>query len=285
MTVSMLTVPIGTIIDFAGPNNPAGYLECDGRSLLVADYPQLFAAIERTWGGTVGGSGLSDPAEMSYCMEGGLNCCDPYDWITYVVRADGYFKVTDAGDFCYTDCGCSLRDWKGFMSTWNEPDSLDSRWYKDSSSGYPAALAQAQSRNTPATFNLPNLMGRTTIGAGQGTGLTNRVLGTQNLGEENHQLKTNELPLHTHGMQSHTHNFPKSVLMWANSGEGTITTQQVALNSSSALPGPLFSDRMKSNAHKATLGPSNNTTTGTGSDAVHNNMQPSAVVRKLIRVK
>src|SRR5438105_3545394 len=51
------------------------------------------------------------------------------------------------------------------------------------------------------TFNLPDCRGRTLVGAGQGSGLTNRVLGTS-FGEENHVLLTNELPKHTHALST-----------------------------------------------------------------------------------
>ena len=44
-------VPVGTIIDFGGSTPPNGYLECDGRSVLAADYPDLYDAIGGTWGG------------------------------------------------------------------------------------------------------------------------------------------------------------------------------------------------------------------------------------------
>lgn len=44
------TIP-GTIISFAGAAEPAGYLICDGRSVTVAAYPELYAAIGNNWGG------------------------------------------------------------------------------------------------------------------------------------------------------------------------------------------------------------------------------------------
>jgi microcystin-dependent protein len=47
------------------------------------------------------------------------------------------------------------------------------------------------------TFNLPDLRGRTTFGAGQGAGLTNRLIG-QTFGEESHTLTLAEIPKHRH---------------------------------------------------------------------------------------
>jgi microcystin-dependent protein len=55
-----------------------------------------------------------------------------------------------------------------------------------------------------AYFNVPDCRGRGTIGAGQGTGLSNRVLGSVG-GEENHVLVTGELASHSHTMANHYH--------------------------------------------------------------------------------
>lgn len=40
----------GVIVPFAGGILPDGWLVCDGSSLLIADYPDLFAAIGNVWG-------------------------------------------------------------------------------------------------------------------------------------------------------------------------------------------------------------------------------------------
>ncbi len=53
------------------------------------------------------------------------------------------------------------------------------------------------------TFALPDLRGRVPIHAGQGPGLTPRVLGSA-LGEENHTLLTNEISAHTHVVSAGT---------------------------------------------------------------------------------
>lgn len=45
---------IGVIVPFAGGILPTGWLVCDGRSLLRANYPDLFAAIGTIWGAADG---------------------------------------------------------------------------------------------------------------------------------------------------------------------------------------------------------------------------------------
>ncbi|MCX6853808.1 MAG: phage tail protein, partial [Verrucomicrobia bacterium] len=42
--------PVGTIISYGATNPPAGYLPCDGKSLLRDDHPDLFAAVGVSWG-------------------------------------------------------------------------------------------------------------------------------------------------------------------------------------------------------------------------------------------
>lgn len=54
------------------------------------------------------------------------------------------------------------------------------------------------------SFNVPDLRGRTPIGAGTGPGLSARALG-QKGGEENHVLSIAEMPAHTHGVNDPTH--------------------------------------------------------------------------------
>ena len=45
-------VKVGTVTAFAGNTCPENYLFCQGQSLLKADYPELFAVIGTTYGGT-----------------------------------------------------------------------------------------------------------------------------------------------------------------------------------------------------------------------------------------
>jgi microcystin-dependent protein len=55
-----------------------------------------------------------------------------------------------------------------------------------------------------STFNVPDLRGRVPVGAGTGSGLTNRALAATG-GEENHALSIAELAAHTHVQNAHTH--------------------------------------------------------------------------------
>lgn len=100
--------------------------------------------------------------------------------------------------------------------------------------------------NGTTTFNVPDLRGRAIIGDGTGTGLTARTV-AQTGGTETHQLTSSEMPAHTHtGGVSST---------FAVAGGGSATVFQA---------------------------PTANTGS-TGGDGSHNNMQPFAVVKWLIK--
>lgn len=47
------TVPIGTILPFAGPNIPTGYLLCDGAEVLRGEYPELYSVIGDIYNNTI----------------------------------------------------------------------------------------------------------------------------------------------------------------------------------------------------------------------------------------
>lgn len=58
----------GTLIAFAGTSAPPGYLLADGSSYATTAYPNLFAAIGTTWGGS--GGNFNVPDFRGYFMRG-----------------------------------------------------------------------------------------------------------------------------------------------------------------------------------------------------------------------
>jgi microcystin-dependent protein len=113
------------------------------------------------------------------------------------------------------------------------------------------------------TFNLPDLRGRCVIGLGQGTGLTDRVLGSSG-GEERHTLIENEMPSHTH--TSNAIGGQGNVGLVTADGSETVTE---ADSSSGEL-----------NVWNVPIALSIN---DTGGDQPHNNMQPFLTLRFLIK--
>lgn len=122
------------------------------------------------------------------------------------------------------------------------------------------------------TFNLPDLRGRSLIGAGQGPGLTNRVLG-QSLGEEAHLLTASEsgLPGHSHAVTDPGHYHTVSAITNGNPEGGFISGTEGSVASSNVVTSTSATGITIQQA-----GPSN-------AAQAHNNMQPSAVIKWIIK--
>lgn len=151
------SVPVATILPFAGSVAPEGFMLCDGTELLASEYADLFTVIGSTYGAG---------------------------------QAAGSFK-------------------------------------------------------------LPDLRGRSPIGAGKGDGLTERVVGAAG-GAEQHQLTVDEMPSHDHKYGSMHQNYYG---MNAYTYSGVHPGAQVQYSVSP-----------------------------TGGDQPHNNMQPFLVVNYIIKV-
>ena len=129
------------------------------------------------------------------------------------------------------------------------------------------------------TFTLPDMRGRTMIGSGQGSGLTDRTLGSTG-GAETHQLSTAEMPSHTHTQNAHghTHN--------ANAGLGGYGLIRVSPGNSNTIsvtdttPGEpdIVTTPIALSINQATA-----TNQNTGGDGSHNNMQPYIALNYIIK--
>lgn len=159
------------------------------------------------------------------------------------------------------------------------------------------------------TFNLPDMRGRTAIGVGQGTWLTNRTLGGM-IGAETHQLSVNEMPSHSHTQNAHNHtqnahnhtqdahNHTQNAHnheMWNGAQYVTGLTSSSGTGSAPSSAGISFSlvtgsQTATNNAATATnqnTTATNQSTTATnqssGRGYAHNNVQPSLVLNYIIK--
>lgn len=112
-----------------------------------------------------------------------------------------------------------------------------------------------------ATFNIPDLKGRTLVGVGNSgaTGATNHTLG-QKSGEETHKLEISEMPQHNHSQYANV----------GNAATGQTNLDDIAgcanINTQNVLVGA-------------------RTTSDTGGNGYHNNMQPYLVTNYIIKAK
>ena len=166
------------------------------------------------------------------------------------------------------------------------------------------------------SFTLPDDRSRVTVGAGQGTGLSNYALGAIG-GEETHFLTTAELPVHSHNVTDNGHTHPDSghnhTLNDPTHGHGInqsphthVATSAVAINYGTSTPGYTFYEAAQANTSAANANvsvagggtgcynsPSTSglgaaqtgvTLANTGSGAGHNVRQPYRAYNKIIKV-
>lgn len=145
--------------------------------------------------------------------------------------------------------------------------------------------------NGTTTFNVPSFTNRVPIGAGQGTGLTNRVLGT-NGGSPDFMLTTSHMPQHTHVVDDPTHSHTIDV---SGTGDHSHTIDEwdgfstVNIDPSGTThtlyTGSSSTSTSSPNLNTSPTAPS--TTTGVtcdnaGNDQPHENRMPFTVMRYLI---
>jgi microcystin-dependent protein len=124
------------------------------------------------------------------------------------------------------------------------------------------------SGNGTTTFNLPDTRGRAPVGAGQGSGLTNRLLGVTG-GAETHTLTASEMPSHTHTINDpgHTHSYVNNT---NDQGTDNVLSSETAADNADL---------------SATTGSSTTgiTINSTGGGQAHNNMQPFLTFNYIIK--
>lgn len=154
-------IQIGSIIEWPGPTSllPFNYFPADGRAIDRIGYAAYFTQIGTTFGT---GDGAT----------------------TFNIPNRGPRIFLEAGS---TRSGCVALDGASLLRA-SFPDLFNYLGGASSPWGLPDGTH----------FNVPDMRGRVPVGAGTGSGLTARTLGTQNIGEETHLLTLAEIPSHQH---------------------------------------------------------------------------------------
>jgi microcystin-dependent protein len=126
-----------------------------------------------------------------------------------IMSQTGLIQWTDLGDRISLDLGIPagvIWEWGGSIppTGWLLCDGAI-RKRSDYPALYQAIGTTFGAGDGSTTFGIPDCRGRVTLGAGQGAGLTNRVLGGMG-GEENHILTVAEMPIHSHSATQPAHN-------------------------------------------------------------------------------
>lgn len=157
--------------------------------------------------------------------------------------------------------------------------------------------------NGTSTFNVPDLRGRAAVGAGTGTGLTNRALGSK-FGEETHQLSEAELAAHGHSIAinlagAHGHSLSigsaqvaatgNSLAIVSGGGSGGMPVSG-GLDGVAAVTvsGGTWTGTVGSHSHSGSIGAVGDhshagSIGSTGNGQAHNNVQPSTAVAYIIK--
>ena len=126
--------------------------------------------------------------------------------------------------------------------------------------------------NGTTNFALPNLNGRVPIGAGQGSGLSNRYLGEQG-GQETVTLLQSQMPAQSHSVTA------GSVAIPASTGAGDADSPK------NSYPAPSTKSYSSTSIGNMNTTGSTITLAPAGGGQAHNNLQPYLVVRYIIALQ
>lgn len=193
-------VPVGSVQMYAMNTAPTGWLLCDGTPVSRTVYANLFAAIVPSKGTvtitiatpgvvTLASHGFQTGDMIYLTTTGALPTGLSQNTIYYVIN------VTSS-TFRLATSAANAAAGTAINTSGTQSGTHTLRYC-------PYGLGDSST-----TFNVPDLRGRSPIGAGTGSGLTARVLGT-NYGAETVTLASTNIPTITTGNESanHTHSY------------------------------------------------------------------------------
>jgi microcystin-dependent protein len=273
-------VPTGVILPFGGLVVPAGWMLCSGGTQLRASQPNLFNAITAAAVVTIT---IANPAVVSWTNHGlvagnvisfettntlptGISVGTNYYVISAGLTTNAFEFSTSVGGSAVVTTGSQ----SGVQTARHNPHGCG---------------------NGTTTFGIPDGRGvgfagedamggtaRGILGSGNSTGIAGpAVIGTFG-GEQSHVLATGELPAHSHGISdpTHSHGASGAGLVGNNLVNGTTRAVGTGDGTNSG-----FFQNVTVSVSSAGTGIS---TTNTGSGSSHNVMQPTLVVKYIIKL-
>lgn len=232
----------------AGINIPQGWLLEDGSAISRTAYAGLFNELTQQTTGTVTNASNSITAVGSTAgIAVGHPISGPGIPANTTITAIGIGTLTISNNATATTAGAAL------------------------------VIAPHGVGDGSTTFNLPNRMGRTLIGAGQGAGLTNRILGAVG-GEEAHTLTSTENGPHIHSASDSGHSHAANPAAYHDLSSGS----KISVGSTGTRWGSTPSFDGIATPYTGTAY-ANVSIGSNGSGTPHNNIQPFGTTQYIIK--
>lgn len=259
-------VPVGTILDFAGLAVPAGWLPCDGSAVARSAYPDLFATLVATYSRSLTNG---SPNVGSFTQAEALRL------VGARVQGTGIPASTYVASYSTSD-------------SVNYTLVLTNNASSTTASTLNFSLWGAGDLST--TFNLPDFRRRVAVGAG-GTGSADlSAFAGRTGGVESHPLTTAELAVHSHTVNPHSHTVgphshtvPPHAHTFAMAANGAAGAAYNIPWGGGANLQATSSVGLTTNTTSLTTNATSLTSNAAGSGNPHINLQPSAVVYKIVK--
>ena len=277
-------VPAGSVQMYAMNTAPTGWLLCDGTAVSRTTYANLFAAIVPSKGTVT--ITIATPGVVTLTSHG-FQTGDMIYLTTTGALPTGLSQNT-----IYYVINVTTSTFRLATSAANAAAGTAINTSGTQSGTHTLRYCPYGLGNGSTTFNTPDMRGRIPIGAGTGSGLTARVVGT-NYGAETVTLDSTSLPTHSHANTvsggntgsagSHFHSFGAPALSYV-SPNGTVTVSMPGGTMHKFSDGDGINDTNTVSDHQHSFTPSiSNVNAGSGGS--HANIPPVITMSYIIKTQ
>ena len=264
-------VPTGTIIDFAGPRVPAGWLLCDGRAVSRTTYARLWTAIGDWWGAGDGSTTFHLPDLRRHVRMGSGGTASATIGNTVGWRAGSETHTLTAAEMPSHTHGDGSLSARSAGSHTHGDGSLATATAGSHTHGDGSLSAQSGGSHTHGDGSLS----ARSAGAHTHAGPTGRGGGSTRTWDQ-HSAGRDPSSIHTDSAGAHTHDVTGST---SSAGAHTHTVAG-STGSAGSHTHPVTGATSSGGAHTHDV---NGATGSVGGGQAHSILQPSAIVHSIIR--